>query len=48
MLALPPLEAAMLEITLSPEALAKLHKLLEAEDNEDAVLRIRETKVGAG
>ncbi len=37
----------MLHITLSPEAAAKLQGLLKEEDNEDAVLRIREVKVGA-
>ena len=38
----------MLNITLSPEAVAKLQGLLKEEDNEDAVLRIREVKVGSG
>ncbi len=38
----------MLNITLSPEAAAKLQGLLKEEDGEDAVLRIREVKVGSG
>ncbi|GAB7496515.1 ErpA-related iron-sulfur cluster insertion protein [Bilophila sp.] len=36
----------MLEITLSQEAIAKFKALLTEEDNEDAVYRIREAKVG--
>ena len=36
----------MLEITLSREAIAKFKALLTEEDNEDAVYRIREAKVG--
>lgn len=36
----------MLAITLSPEAIARFKELLEEEDNEDAVFRIREVKVG--
>jgi len=36
----------MLEITLSPEALARFQTLLSEEDNEDTVFRIREVKVG--
>lgn len=36
----------MLEITLSQEAIAKFKALLAEEDNEDAVYRIREAKVG--
>ncbi len=38
----------MLNITLSPEAVAKLQGLLKEEDSEDAALRIREVKVGSG
>lgn len=38
----------MLDITLSPEAVEKLQGLLNEEDSDDAVLRIREVKVGAG
>ena len=38
----------MLNITLSPEAVAKLQGLLAEEDNGDAVLRLREVKVGGG
>ena len=34
----------MLEITIAP----KFKELLVEEDNEDAVFRIRETKVGGG
>ena len=36
----------MLQITLSQEAIAKFKALLTEEDNEDAVYRIREAKVG--
>ncbi len=36
----------MLNITLSPEAVARFKELLAEEDNEDAVFRIREVKVG--
>ena len=36
----------MLEITPSQEAIAKFKALLTEEDNEDAVYRIREAKVG--
>lgn len=36
----------MLEITIAPEVIAKFKELLVEEDNEDAVFRIRETKVG--
>ena len=35
----------MLEITIAPEVIAKFKELLVEEDNEDAVFRIRETKV---
>ena len=38
----------MLEITIAPEVIAKFKELLGEEDNEDAVFRIRETKVGGG
>ena len=38
----------MLEITIAPEVIAKFKGLLVEEDNEDAVFRIRETKVGGG
>ena len=38
----------MLEITIAPEVIAKLTEPLVEEDNEDAVFRIRETKVGGG
>ena len=36
----------MLNIPLSPEAAARFKELLAEEDNEDAVFRIREVKVG--
>ena len=36
----------MLEVTLSPEACEKFKALLADEDSEDAVLRIKEVKVG--
>lgn len=36
----------MLTINLSPEAVARFKELLVEEDNEDAVFRIREVKVG--
>ncbi len=36
----------MLEITLSPESSEKFKNLLAEEDSDDAVLRIREVKVG--
>lgn len=38
----------MLDITIAPEVAAKFKSLLEEEDSEDAVFRIRETKVGGG
>ena len=38
----------MLTITVSPEVREKLKSLLAEEDNEDAVVRIREVKAGAG
>ena len=38
----------MLEITIEPEVIAKFKELVVEEDNEDAVFRIQETKVGGG
>ena len=38
----------MLKISMTPEVVAKFKELLKEEDNEDAVFRIRETKVGGG
>jgi len=38
----------MLNITLSPEICEKLKNLLIEEDNEDAMVRIREVKAGSG
>lgn len=38
----------MLKIEVAPEVSAKFKELLKDEDNEDAVFRIRETKVGGG
>ncbi len=38
----------MLEISIAPEVAAKFKELLEEEDSEDAIFRIRETKVGGG
>lgn len=38
----------MLKIDIAPEVAEKFRSLLEEEDNEDAVFRIRETKVGGG
>lgn len=38
----------MLEITVPPEVLSKFEELLKEEDSDDAVVRIRETKVGGG
>ena len=38
----------MLEITIAPEVIAKFTELLVEEHNDDAVFRIRETKVGGG
>ena len=37
-----------LESTIAPEGIARFKELLVEEDNEDAVFRIRETKVGGG
>lgn len=36
----------MLKVDIDPAIASKLKKLIEEEDNEDAVIRIRETKVG--
>lgn len=38
----------MLEITLSPDVQEKLKSLLIEEDNDAAMVRIREVKAGAG
>lgn len=38
----------MLEITVPTEILNKFQTLLKEEDSDDAVIRIRETKVGGG
>lgn len=38
----------MLKVEIQPEIASKLRDLIEEEDNEDAVIRIRETKVGGG
>lgn len=38
----------MLDITIVPEVTAKFQELLKEEDNEDAIFRIREVKVGGG
>ncbi len=38
----------MLKVDIQPEIASKLRELIEEEDNEDAVIRIRETKVGGG
>lgn len=38
----------MFKVSILPEIASKLKKLIEEEDNEDAVIRIRETKVGGG
>lgn len=38
----------MLEITVSAEVVKKFKSILSEENNEDAVFRIRETKVGGG
>jgi hypothetical protein len=38
----------MLNITLSAEVVEKLKSLLEEEDNDEAMVRIREVKAGAG
>lgn len=38
----------MLNITISPELCEKLKDLLREEDNDDAMVRIREVKAGSG
>ena len=38
----------MLNITLSAEVVEKLKSHLEEEDNDEAMVRIREVKAGAG
>lgn len=38
----------MLDIVIAPEVTAKFQELLKKEDNDDAVFRIREVKVGGG
>lgn len=38
----------MLNITLSAEVVERLKSLLEEEDNDEAMVRIREVKAGAG
>lgn len=38
----------MLEIKIAPDVVTRFKELLVEEDNEDAVFRIRETKVGGG
>ncbi len=38
----------MLDIAVAPEVVAKFTELFEEEDSEEAVFRIRETKVGGG
>ena len=40
--------STMLEIKMAPEVATKFKELLAEEDDEDAVFRIRETKVGGG
>ncbi len=42
------MERSMLKIAIDPKVLAKFRELLAEEDNENAVFRIRETKVGGG
>jgi hypothetical protein len=37
-----------MNITMDGEIAAKLRALLAAEDNDEAVVRVREAKVGAG
>lgn len=43
-----PSGMAMLKIEIVPEVLAKFKEVLEEEANDDAIFRIRETKVGGG
>lgn len=38
----------MLKVDIDPAIASRLKKLIEDEDNDDAVIRIRETKVGGG
>lgn len=38
----------MVKIEIAPEVIAHFKSLLVEEDNDEAVFRIRETKVGAG
>lgn len=38
----------MLKIVMPPEIGVKFKELIKEEDNDDAVIRIRETKVGGG
>lgn len=38
----------MLNVKMAPEIASKFKELIEEEDNDDAVIRIRETKVGGG
>lgn len=37
-----------MKVKMTPEIESKFKELIEEEDNEDAVIRIRETKVGGG
>lgn len=37
-----------MDITMDGEIAARLRALIAAEDNEEAVVRVRESKVGAG
>jgi hypothetical protein len=37
-----------MDITMDGDIAAQLRALLAAEDNEEAVVRVREAKVGAG
>lgn len=38
----------MLKVKMPPEIVSKFKELIKEEDNDDAVIRIRETKVGGG
>lgn len=38
----------MLKVKMDPEITAKFKELIKEEDNDEAVIRIRETKVGGG
>ena len=42
------MESQMLKIKMPPEIVSKFKELIEEEDNDDAVIRIREAKVGGG